>query len=79
LAENIQNNTAVKAELTSEISTLNAKLQETYIGTGSCQNEDGVFSEQVQKLTTAPPQIQEVRTEVVLPAVPSNVTKHWRR
>ncbi len=70
LAENIQNNTAVKAELTSEISTLNAKLQELILAQEAVKTKMACLDEQVQKLTTAPPQIQEVRTEVVLPAVP---------
>jgi CTP-dependent riboflavin kinase len=70
LAENIQNNTAIKTELTSEMSTLQAKLQELISAQEAIKAKMAGLDEQVQKLALAPPQSQEVRTEVVLPAVP---------
>jgi chromosome segregation ATPase len=69
LAENIQNNTAVKTELTREMSTLQAKLQELITAQETIKAKIAGLDEQVQKLSVAPPQVQEVR-EIMLPVVP---------
>jgi CTP-dependent riboflavin kinase len=70
LAENIQNNTALKTELTSEMSTLQAKLQELITAQEAIKTKMTGIDEQVQKIASAPPQVQETRTEMVLPVVP---------
>jgi chromosome segregation ATPase len=69
LSENIQNNTNLKTELTSEIITLQAKLQEMITTQQALQSRIAGFEEQVQKLSIAPPQL-EARAELVLPPVP---------
>lgn len=70
LADNIQNSTALKTELTGEMATLQAELQELITAQEAIKAKMAGLDDQVQKLAVAPPQIQEVRTEMVLPAVP---------
>ncbi len=69
LAENIQNNTNLKTEVTSEISGLQAKLQEIVTTQETLKNRIAGFDEQIQKLSVAPPPQQDIRTEIVLPPV----------
>ena len=70
LAEIIQNNTNLKAEITTEVTTLQAKLQEALNAQQTMQQKIALLEEQIQRLATAPPPQMEVRSEMALPVVP---------
>ena len=70
LAEIIQNNTNLKAEITTEVTTLQARLQEALNAQQTMQQKIALLEEQIQRLATAPPPQMEVRSEMALPVVP---------
>lgn len=70
LAEIIQNNTNLKADITTEVTTLQAKLQEALNAQQTMQQKIALLEEQIQRLATAPPPQMEVRSEMALPVVP---------
>ena len=69
LAENTQNNTNLKNEVNTELSGLEAKLQDLIATQEAIKNRITGFEDQIQKLSVAPPP-QETRTEMALPVVP---------
>ena len=69
LAENMQNNSNLKNEVKSELSGLEAKLQDLIATQEAIKNRITGFEDQIKKLSIAPPP-QENRTEMTLPVVP---------
>ena len=69
LAENTQNSINLKTEVKTELSSLEAKLQDLIATQEALKSRITGFEEQIQKLSVAPPP-QETRTEMALPVVP---------